>query len=72
MTKKDYHNIAKAIWQSGYLKDHNKVREQAKEQMRRLIASNIIGDYMHKANFDEAKFLQDCGLKHIKRTEMPF
>lgn len=65
MTKKDYELIAKSIWRSGYIKDKNKVRQQAKEDIRHLIANDLIGSLNKKPNFDEERFLIDCGLEPI-------
>ena len=54
--------IARSIWRSGYVKDKNKVRQEAKEKMRHLIAVDISSE-LKKDNpqFDTVKFLKDCG-----------
>ena len=62
MTKKDYELIAMSIWRSGVITDNNKIRQNAKENMRRLIAHDLIGSLKHNANFDEDKFLKACDL----------
>ena len=63
LTRKHFELIAKSIWRSGYIKDKNKIRQQAKEDMRRLIASDLIGTFKHdNPNFDEKRFLDACGL----------
>ena len=63
MTKKDYIVIAAAIWRSGYIKDKNAVRQQARESMRRLIINDLIGT-LKKDNpkFDAQRFIKACGL----------
>lgn len=63
MTRKDYELIAQVIWRSGYIKDKNKIRQEAREQMRRLIVSDFIGS-LKKDNpqFNPDKFLKACGM----------
>lgn len=62
MTNNDIEQVAKSIWRSGYIKDKNKVRQQAKEDMRRLIA----GDF--SANLPDKKqkevFMRMCGFNY--------
>lgn len=63
MTRKDYELIAKEIWRAGYVKDNNKVRQQAKESMRRLIAIGLAVELEEdNPRFDQNKFLKACGL----------
>lgn len=62
MTKKDFESIAKSIWRSGFIQDKNKIRQKAKEEMRRLIAYDIIGTFRKNKNFDEQKFIKDCNI----------
>jgi hypothetical protein len=64
MTKKEFELIAKVIWRSGFVKDKNKIRQWAKEDRSRLIASGIIGEFKQDKNFDEEKFLKDAGLTY--------
>ena len=67
MTKKDYKIIALSIWRSGYVKDKNAVRQQAKEAMRRLIAYDLTGSLANEnPRFDKLKFLEACGVNEIK------
>lgn len=62
MTKKDYVLIAQSIWRSGYVPDKNKVRQEAKESMRRLIAIDLASSLKHdNTRFDRAKFMEACG-----------
>ena len=63
MSKKDYKIIAEAIWRSGYIKDSNKIRQEAKESMRRLIVNDLIGSLKQdNPRFDRDKFTEACGL----------
>jgi hypothetical protein len=63
MSKKDFKLIAESIWRSGVIKDKNKVRQSAKDEMRRLIAHDLIGSLKNdNPLFDENKFLTACGL----------
>lgn len=58
-----YEIITGAIFRSGFIKDKNKVRQQAKESMRNLIASDFVGSLKNiDPNFDEVSFLKACGL----------
>ena len=62
MTKKDYIIIAQSIWRSGYIKDNNKVRQEAKEKMRHLIATDLASEMINdNPRFDRARFLIACG-----------
>lgn len=64
MTKKNYTLIAESIWRSGFIKDKNKIKQEAKEKMRRLIAFDLISSLKHdNPNFDEIKFEVDCGIQ---------
>jgi hypothetical protein len=65
MNKQDYKIIAGAIWRSGFIKDKNKIKQQAKSDMQRLIVSNFIGEFKNNDDFNEEKFLQACGLLTI-------
>ncbi len=63
MTKKDYELIAQSIWRSGYIKDKNKVRQQAKEEMRRLIAYDLASSLSNEnPRFDRSEFYEACGV----------
>ncbi len=63
MTKKDYELIASVIWRSGVIRDKNQLRQQAKEAMRSLIVSGLIGELKHdNPNFNENLFIKACGL----------
>lgn len=66
MTKKDYIIIARSIWRSGYIKDKNKVRQEAKESMRRLIAIDLATEMKQdNIRFDRARFMEACGLTNL-------
>ena len=66
MTKKDYIIIASAIWRSGMIKDKNKVRQQAREDMRRLIAHGLCGELKgDNPRFDADKFLEACNVRNV-------
>lgn len=63
MTKECIKLIAESIWRSGFIKDKNKVRQQAKEDMRRLIANDLAGSLKNEnKNFNKDKFLSNCGI----------
>ena len=63
MTIEDYKLIAQSIWRSGYIKDKNKVRQQAKEKMRHLIAVDIASSLKNEnPRFDQSKFYKACGI----------
>lgn len=64
MTKKDYILIATSIWRSGYLTDRNKIRQEAKEKMRRLIAIDLASELKNdNPKFDREKFMETCGVR---------
>lgn len=63
MTKKDYELIAMSIWRSGFIIDKNKVRQQAKQDIRRLIMNDLIAGLKNdNPNFDADKFMKACGI----------
>ncbi len=63
MTKKDYELIAQSIWRSGYIKDNNKIRQEAREKMRHLIAIDIASSLKNEnPRFDQSKFYKACGI----------
>jgi len=63
MTKKDYELIAESIWRSGYMVDKNKIRQEAKESMRRLIANDLAGSFSgDNPRFDKKNFLTACNI----------
>lgn len=63
MTKKDYKIIAESIWRSGYIKDKNKVKQQAKEKMRCLIANDLTSSLKaDNPSFNKNIFLKACGI----------
>ena len=59
MTKEDYKLIAMSIWRSGYMADKNKIRQEAKEKMRRLIAGDISSNL--KTELEKREFFKACG-----------
>lgn len=62
--------IATAIWRSGYMKDKNKVRQKAKEDMRRLIAFNIASSLQGIVPAYKIKvFLEGCNLDGFYKTK---
>ena len=62
MDKKDHELIAAAIWRAGYIKDDSKVKQQAKEDARRLVATNIATDLeQENKEFDRDNFMKMCG-----------
>jgi len=65
MTKTDFKKIAECIWRAGYIKDKNKIRQQAREKMRHLIASNIIGEFSSNKNFNEYEFTNIADLHNL-------
>ena len=68
MTKKHFIIIATAIWRSGYIPDKNKVKQQAREAMRRLIMSNLMGELKEdNPKFNAQKFAEACGLPQMKQ-----
>jgi len=65
MTKKDYELIATSIWRAGFIEDKNKIRQKAKEDIRRLIAINIATDLKHdNPDFNREKFMAECYLNY--------
>jgi len=63
MTNKDYELIAESIWRSGYIKDKNKIRQEAKKSIRRLIANDLAGLFSgNNPHFDTKKFLTLCNI----------
>jgi len=65
MVTKDYNLIAMSIWRSGFIKDKNKIRQEARENMRKLITNDIIGSLKQKPNFNENEFLKNCGYEKL-------
>jgi len=62
MTKEDYKRVSTAIWQAGFIKDKNKIKQQAKTEITRLIISGIIGGFInHDPKFNDKEFIKDCG-----------
>ena len=62
MTKKDYELIAGAIWRSGFIKDKNKIRQEAKERVRHLIAIDLSSSLANdNPRFNREKFMSACG-----------
>ena len=61
MKNKDYNVIAESIWRSGYIKKSNKIKQEAGENMRRLIANDLMGGFKKDKDFDEITFLKKCG-----------
>lgn len=62
MTKKDYELIAQSVWRCGYVADKNKIRQEAREKMRHLVATDLATSLAHENNnFDRVKFMQACG-----------
>jgi hypothetical protein len=63
MTKKDYELIAMSVWRSGFIINGNKIKQEARESMRRLIANDLASSLAHaNPRFDRIKFLQACGV----------
>lgn len=63
MTKKDHIRIARSIWRSGFVQDKNKVRQEAKESMRRLIAIDLATELQQdNPLFDRDRFMEACRL----------
>ena len=54
--------IAKSIWRAGFIKDKNKIRQQSRESMRKLIANQFIGYFRGSNDFNENEFLKQCGI----------
>lgn len=65
MTRQDYVLIAESIWRSGFIKDKNKVRQGAREKMRRLIAIDIASNLQaENPRFDKFKFYEACRIEN--------
>jgi len=63
MTKKDYELIAQSIWRSGCIEDKNKVRQLAREKIRRLIADDLASSLANEnPRFNKNEFMEACGL----------
>jgi len=62
MMKKEFDLIALSIWWSGFIPDKNKIKQKAKEEMRKLIASDIIGTFRKYKNFNEQDFIKQCNV----------
>jgi hypothetical protein len=63
MTGITHEQAAMSVWRSGFFKDPNKVRQAAKENMRRLIASDLVGMFVQSdPDFDRDAFLKACGI----------
>lgn len=64
MNQKEYEILAGVIHRSGFIKDPNKIRQDAKAKMLRLIVTDLCATLAHEypATFDEAKFLKAAGL----------
>ena len=56
----NYKLIAKSIWRSGFIKDKNKIRQEAKEKMRRLIAYDLSANLINES--DKEEFLKACNV----------
>ena len=56
MNKKE---IAMSIWRSGFLRSGNKIKQRAREDMRRLIANDISALLPEK---ERDQFIKDCKL----------
>jgi len=50
--------IAESIWRSGFIADKNKIRQEAREDMRKLIANDISASLPEK---ERDNFIKDCG-----------
>ena len=62
MTKKDYKLIAKALWQAGFIEDKNKIRHEAKREMRLSVVAHLVGVLKgDNERFDADKFMEACG-----------
>lgn len=62
MTKKDYELIAGAFHRSQFIEDKNKVRQEAKMKMHRLIVTDLAATLKHEnPKFDIDKFYRACG-----------
>lgn len=68
MTKQDYKLIADSIWRSGFIKDKNKIKQEAREKMRRLITSDIVGGM--KSEAERKEFFKACGVEIRDDSEL--
>jgi hypothetical protein len=58
--------IAESIWRSGFIVDKNKVRQEAKNRIRKLIATDLASSLAQKdPNFDREEFMRLCGVQWI-------
>ena len=63
MSKKDYELIAQSIWRASYIADKNKIRQEAREKMRSLIAIDLASSLENdNPLFDKRKFLEACNV----------
>jgi len=58
-----YKMVSGAIWRAGFMKDGNRVKQQAKKDTLKLVACNFIGVFKNNKSFNEKEFLKACGLK---------
>jgi hypothetical protein len=62
----EYNLVASALWRSGsamQIRDKNKVKQQARAEMLRLITTDLCASFAHEDdNFDEKAFLAVCGV----------
>lgn len=59
MTKEEIKTISNSIWRSGFVPDKNKIRQQAREKMRSLIAHDLAGS-LFTSKEEQNQFLADC------------
>lgn len=61
MGNNNYKFISSAIWRSGYIKDKNRLRQEAREQITRLIVFNLVSELqLIDKDFDAETFKNDC------------
>lgn len=61
MKNNNYEFISSAIWRSGYIKDKNKLRQEAKESITRLIVFNLVSELQRiDKDFDAETFKNNC------------
>ena len=64
MNKKDYELITGVIFRSGFIKDKNKTKQEARESILRLVVNDFIGCIKNDNKaFKEEKFKNACGIK---------
>ncbi len=64
ISEKNYQAIATAIWRSGFIKDKNKIRRQAKADILRLTAICLATELKQDdPNFNREKFMEACRLE---------